>query len=132
MIGLDTNLLVRYFTQDNKTQADKAAEVIEKQCSKEKPGFIHDVVLCELAWVLESCYRCPKEAIVDTLEKILSTSQFQVAHRAHAWEALQIFRKSKADFSDCLIGVKNSFSGCRKTMTFDKNLDDTTHFSVIV
>lgn len=131
MTGLDTNLLVRYFTQDNKSEADKAAEVIEKQCSKEKPGFIHDVVLCELVWVLSSCYQCPKEAIVETLEKILSTTQFQVAHRAHVWEALQIFRTSKADFSDCLIGVKNSSSGCRKTLTLDKGLKDSSHFSVV-
>jgi len=131
VIGLDTNILVRYFTQDNKAEDQKATEVIEKQCSKDNPGFIHDVVLCELVWVLDSCYECPKEVISSTLEKILTTTQFQVAHRNHVWEALQIFRKSKADFSDCLIGVKNSFSGCRRTMSFDKSLKDINHFSVI-
>lgn len=131
MIGLDTNVLVRYFTQDNKAEAHKAGDVIEKRCSAANPGFIHDIVLCELVWVLDSCYECPKEVIVDTLEKILAAKQFQVAHRAHVWEAVQIFKNSKADFSDCLTGVKNSFSGCQKTMTFDKNLKETTHFSVI-
>lgn len=131
MIGLDTNVLVRYFTQDDKAEAQKANEVIEKQCSKDNPGFIHDVVLCELVWVLEACYKCPKEVISSTLEKILVTTQLQVAHRSHVWEALQIFRKSEADFSDCLIGVKNSFSGCRRTSSFDKSLKDINHFSVI-
>jgi predicted nucleic-acid-binding protein len=131
VIGLDTNILVRYFIQDDKTEGQTANEVIEKQCSKENPGFIHDVVLCELVWVLDSRYQCPKDVISTILEKILTTAQFQVAHRNYVWEALQIFRKSKADFSDCLIGVKNSFSGCRRTLSFDKGLKDTNHFSVI-
>lgn len=131
MIGIDTNILVRYLIQEDKEQARKAANIIERQCGKDNPGFVHDIVLCELVWVLVSRYRCSKEMIVSVLEKILTTTQFQVAHRSHVWEALQIFRKSKADFSDCLIGVKNSFSGCRKTMTFDKDLKETTHFSVM-
>ncbi len=68
---------------------------------------------------------------MEALEKILSTPQIQLAYRQHIWEALQIFKKSKAGFSDCLIGVKNSFSGCRRTMTFDKSLKETNHFSVL-
>lgn len=131
MIGLDTNVLVRYFTQDNKAEAQRANEAIEKQCSKDNPGFIHDIVLCELVWVLASCYECPKEVISETLEKILVSPQLRVAHRSHVWEAIQIFKKTKADFSDCLLGIKNSSSGCRKTVTFDKSLKETTHFSVI-
>jgi predicted nucleic-acid-binding protein len=48
VIGLDTNVLVRYLTQDDDKQWKQAVEIIEsgEQC------FICNVVLCEVIWVL--------------------------------------------------------------------------------
>src|SRR5438067_1911229 len=55
MIGLDTNVLVRYIAQDDERQGAKAARFIEQECSETRPAFIAVVVLCEIAWVLEDC-----------------------------------------------------------------------------
>lgn len=122
MIGLDTNVLVRYLVQDHPLQSKKAAAFIEKNCSHEAPAFISEIVLCELVWVLESAYGYKKDVIIQALERILMTAQFKVENKDNVWEALSAYRRSKADFSDCLIGAKNHTAGCEKTATFDHAL----------
>jgi predicted nucleic-acid-binding protein len=64
MIGLDTNVLVRYVAQDDSLQSPIAAEFIETVCSEKHPGFINHIVLCETVWVLDRCYHTDKDTIV--------------------------------------------------------------------
>ena len=78
MIGLDTNVLVRHLIQDEPRQSRVASACIENQCSREEPGFINRVVLCELVWVLESAYGFERARIAPVLESILQTAQFRV------------------------------------------------------
>ena len=78
MIGLDANVLVRYLAQDNLGQSRKAIQVITKQCTRDDPGFINRIALCELVWVLESAYGYSKDTIVTVLEKLLRTSQLKI------------------------------------------------------
>ena len=56
MIGLDTNVLLRYLTQDDPKQAERANNLILSQCTLQEPGQISLVVLCELVWVLRGAY----------------------------------------------------------------------------
>ena len=119
MIGLDTNVLVRYLVQDDPGQSRKATQVIAKQCTRDDPGFINRIVLCELVWVLESAYGYSKDAIVPVLEKLLRTSQLKIEDTQAAWTAFRSYQKGKADFADCLLGTTNRFNGCHETVTFD-------------
>ena len=64
MKGLDTNVLVRYLTQDDATQYEKAKPYLETNCTTQDPCFINTVVLCELAWVLEAAYRYTKDELI--------------------------------------------------------------------
>ena len=78
MIGLDTNVLVRHLVQDDPAQSHAATQVITKRCTRDEPGFINRIVLCELVWVLESAYGYSKDTIVVVLDKILRTSQLKI------------------------------------------------------
>ncbi len=120
MIGLDTNVLVRYLTQDDPVQARAASRCIEEECSAESPGFVNHLVLCELLWVLKRCYAVKQEQALQVIEQILKTVQFQVQDPHVVWAALRQARKGKADFPDCLIGRINISHGCRETVTFDQ------------
>ncbi len=122
MVGIDTNILVRYLVQDDPAQGKRASDFIEKTCTRENPGFINHIVLCELSWVLESVYSYEKETLIEVLEKILIVGQFEIENKDNVWAALHDYKNSKADFSDCLIARKNRFHGCEKTVTFDKGL----------
>lgn len=120
MIGIDTNVLVRHLVQDDLRQARKATQVITQRCTRDDPGFINRIVLCELVWVLESAYGYPKDTVVAVLEKLLRTSQLKIEDAQSAWTAFRMYQKGKADYADCLLGVTNRQAGCDSTVTFDQ------------
>jgi predicted nucleic-acid-binding protein len=124
VIGLDTNVLVRYLAQDDPRQAAKALHLIEKECSEARPGFITTIVLAELVWVLESCYGSAKAEIVAVLQRILRTKQLVVQDAETIWKAVRSFETSKADFGDCLIERIGGTHDCEYTATFDKGAAD--------
>ncbi len=120
MIGLDTNVLVRYLVEDDPAQASKAAQLIETRCTEDSPGFVNRVVLCELVWVLESAYDYPRATVAATLESLLRAAELEVDAADAARPALTAYRSRGVDFSDALIGRLNRNAGCDGTAGFDK------------
>jgi predicted nucleic-acid-binding protein len=120
MIGIDTNVLVRYMAQDDPAQSKLATRLIETQCDAATPGYISLVVLVELVWVSESCYGAERSDIVQLVRRLLSIRQLLVQQAEIAWKTLRQFEGSKADFADCLIGQVALAAGCSSVMTFDK------------
>ena len=92
MIGLDTNILVRYLTQDDPAQVQKATQVIEGAVEQGEPLYITSIVLCEMVWVLEAAYGHSKQEIQAVLERMLRTAQFRFDHKGQLWHALQDYR----------------------------------------
>jgi predicted nucleic-acid-binding protein len=131
MIGLDTNVLVRHLVQDDPGQSRKATQLITKQCTRDDPGFINRVVLCELVWVLESAYGYSKDTIVAVLDKLLRTSQLKIEDVQAAWTAFRMYQKGKADFADCLLGTTNRIGGCERTVTFDQPASKLQGFQLL-
>ncbi len=120
MIGLDTNVLVRYLTQDDQEQANKANKLIEQQLSAHKPGYITLITLVEIVWVLESCYGQSKNEILNILHALLTTKQLLIEQADIVYLALKRFANGHADFSDALIAILSENNGCRIVFTFDK------------
>ncbi|MGY2373408.1 PIN domain-containing protein [Pseudomonas sp. SDO524_S393] len=118
MIGLDTNVLVRYVTQDDPTQSPKACELIESLTTA-SPGFVSLVSVVELVWVLQSCYQSAKSDVINVLETLLRTRELIIEHAEIVWQALRRFTSNKADFADCLIERCAHAAGCKYTATFD-------------
>ncbi|VAX05981.1 hypothetical protein MNBD_GAMMA26-652 [hydrothermal vent metagenome] len=120
MIGLDSNVVIRYLVQDDKAQAGKANRLIEKVLTPERPGLINHITLAEIAWVLKRCYGVTKPELVNILEGLLTTKQLLVENIEVAWKALRAFEAGNGDFSDALIAYLNQQLGCEDTVTFDK------------
>ncbi len=120
MIGLDTNVIVRYITQDDSKQAAIANKLIEKNLSARKPGYITLVTLVEIVWVLDSCYEQPKESILNVIYALLTTRQIVVERADSVYIAMKRYRSGKADFSDAVISVVAENDGCDSIVTFDK------------
>jgi len=120
VIGLDTNVLVRYLSQDDPIQAAAANALIEGTLTTDSPGFISIVVLAELVWVLEAGYRCDRTQVCAVLEQLLRAKALVVEHADVAWRALRQFASSKADFADCLIERAGHANSCEYTVTFDR------------
>jgi len=118
MIGLDTNVLVRYVTQDDPMQSAKASRLIESLTAT-SPGFVSLVTVVELVWVLQSCYASAKSDVVMVLETLLHTRELTVERADIIWQALRKFVANTADFADCLIERCAHAAGCEYTATFD-------------
>lgn len=124
MIGLDTNVLVRYFQQDDPAQSAKASTLIES-FTAERRGFIASSVLVELAWVLSSKYKISRGDMATILERLLLAEEVVIEQPAVVWQALQVYRGSKADFADCLIERIGAAAGCDYTVTYDQDAAKT-------
>jgi predicted nucleic-acid-binding protein len=120
MIGLDTNVVIRYVTQDDPIQTAAAARMINS-LSSEAPAFLSLVVIVELVWVLEVAYRFKKNEIERVLETLLQSKELLVERAEIVWQALRKFSASRADFSDCLIERCGHAAECQYTVTFDHN-----------
>jgi predicted nucleic-acid-binding protein len=123
MVGLDTNVLVRYLAQDEPRQSASATRLIETRLSERSPGFISLVVLVELCWVLERLYRATHQEIGETISDLLETPRFHLQQREVVREAVARFRdkkSSKAGFADLLIAQLSLDAGCSETLSFDR------------
>lgn len=130
MIGLDTNVLVRYIMQDDAKQAAKATKLVES-LSAQSPGFISIVSVVELVWVLSSSYDLSREQVAQALEVILRAKQLVVDQAEHVVRALRTFRSGSADFADCMIERMAASAGCAQTMTFDKSAAKSAGMTLI-
>jgi predicted nucleic-acid-binding protein len=118
MIGLDTNVVVRYFAQDDEQQSARATALIES-LTDEMPGYLSQVTLVELVWVMQGAYKATKDEIIMILQRLLQTREIMVENAEVALQALARFSGSKAGFADCLIERSGHKAGCDYTATFD-------------
>lgn len=131
MIGIDTNILVRYITQDDELQSGVATEFIENYCSNGNKIFVNHLVICELVWVLKKCYKLPKPKTINVIEHILQISQFSIENAQVVWQALTDYKRGSADFADYVVGRTNTFNNCDETVTFDKKAGKSNGFALL-
>lgn len=122
MICLDTNVLVRYVTQDDPQQARLASALLERELSAENPGLVTAVALCELGWVLARSYKVPRAQIADIIERLLGVEPLMHEHRHAAVLAVEEVRAKGFDFADCLMARIGRQHGCAEFVTFDAAL----------
>ncbi len=130
MIGLDTNVVVRYFTHDDPQQTTLARKLMAS-LSPESRGFLSLVVIVELVWVLQGSYRFPKDEIVSALDTLLRSKELAVERADVAWQALRMFRVGRSEFADCLIERCAHEAGCERTMTFDRGAASTAGMQLL-
>lgn len=119
MIGLDTNVLVRYITQDDKRQAALANSLIES-LDDASPGFVTLITMVELSWVLESAYNFTRQQFAEVMQTLMTVDTIKLDRAAVVASSVRMYAASKADFSDCLIERLSASAGCEQTMTFNK------------
>jgi predicted nucleic-acid-binding protein len=131
MIGIDTNVLVRYIVQDDADQARAATRLIESRCTADDPGVLSLVVLCELVWVLDRGYAYGRDTIAGVLRGLLAADDLRVESSELAWQALGLYEKGRADFADYVIGLSHRGLGAESTFTFDRRTSDCKLFRVL-
>jgi len=132
MNGLDTNILIRYLTQDHPNQSPKATRIIERRFTREHPGFVSLVTIAETVWVLGSVYALPDREIADTVERILQADTLAVQNEQQVFTAMVALRQGWGEFADALIAAVGAWAGCDSTLTFDKKALRLAGFELVV
>ncbi len=117
MIAIDTNILVRYFADDDAAQSALARRFIEGELTIERPGLVTVVAVVELVWVLQRVYGQSAASVRQTLLKLLDAGQIVVEHADIVKSALT---HSHDEVADILIHETARIRGCEKTVTFDR------------
>jgi len=119
MIGLDTNILVRYFIKDDPEQTRRAVNLIYS-LSQTEPGWIGVAVFMELDWVLNNVFKVKKDRVVGIFDTLLASRELIVENAETVRDTLHLYRSRNTDFSDCLIASSARAAGCSRTVTFDR------------
>lgn len=132
MIGLDTNVVLRYLLQDDPAQTRLANRIFEQQLSAANPGFLNLATVLEIVWVLRSVLGRTPIQIAAHLETILSRTTLEVQNAEQVYEAAFALKRGTGEFEDALIGALNAWAGCSRTVTFDRKAGRLPHFRRIV
>ena len=120
MIGLDTNVVVRYLTQDDPVQSRKATEILERRLTPEKPGFLCVVTMVETVRVLERAYGLSAKQIAAALERMIQTDVLLIENEQEVFTAMTALKSGRGSFADALIAALGAKAGCEHTLTFDQ------------
>ena len=132
MIGLDTNVILRYLLQDDPKQTRQANQIVDRQLSEQTPGFISLVTVLEIVWVLRSLLKRNPSQIASHLENLLAADSLEVQNEQQVFEAVFALKRGTGEFEDALIGALNAWAGCTRTLTFDRKAARLPHFQAIV
>jgi predicted nucleic-acid-binding protein len=130
MIGLDTNILVRYLTQDDPVQSRKATEILERRLTEDNPGFVSIVAIVETVWVLERAYGFSGAEIVAAVERMLQADALVVESEFEVFTAMIAVKEARGSFADAIIAALGAKAGCSCTLTFDEKALRLTGFEV--
>lgn len=117
MIGLDTNVLVRYVVQDDKKQAAQATALIES-FNDDEQGFISLVALVEFHWIVRRTYKANRREAEALIRDWLIAREIVVEHADAIQRAIDR-TNDQFEFPDALIGELGLRAGCEYTATFD-------------
>lgn len=120
MIGIDTNVVIRFLAQDDDVQSPIATRFMSR-LSRERPGFVSTVVLAEIAWVLSRAYRTSREDIAKAVEGLLRSAELVVENADAAYRALGVYRISRGvEFADALIAQTAALAGATESVTLER------------
>ncbi len=119
MVGIDTNILVRYIVRDDAAQAAQADGLLQRLTPSD-PGHVTIVALAELVWVLRRSYRLSRSEVATALEPLLLSQTVRVQHAAAVLPALNALRRGTGEFADAVIAALGEPAGCSTTYTFDR------------
>ncbi len=120
---LDTNIFIRFLTDDVPEKADACEQIFKKAVEKEETLFTTDLVIAEIVWALESFYELPKKEVQDKVEKILNTPNLMCPHKDLILSALVLYSEKNIDYIDACNALTLKEKGIEELYSYDKHYD---------
>ena len=122
MIGIDTNILLRLWLNDDPAQSKRIDQLLAEHGSLPGSLLVTDVVLVEAVWTLRSAFEQDKHAQLIAVRSLLEETAFAFEDREAVAAALTLFESGSCGFADCLVVAKHARQGCDFTATFDRGM----------
>ena len=122
MIGIDTNILLRLWLNDDPAQNRRIDALLAVHGSTPGSLLVTDVVLAEAVWTLRSAFDQDQDAVALAVRSILDESAFAFEDREAVNKALVLYQAGSCGFADCLVVAKHARHGCDFTVTFDRGM----------
>jgi predicted nucleic-acid-binding protein len=119
MIGIDTNVLLRFLVDDDPAQNSLARSFMAERTA-EDPAYIGAIVLSETVCFLVSRLGYTKKHVIDLLDALLQSGEVLIEHSDALRSLIADSKTPIADVADHLIAWSAIKSGCTRTVTFDK------------
>jgi predicted nucleic-acid-binding protein len=131
MIGIDTNILVRYLTPDDPIQSAKAAEVLERRLTEKNPGFVSVVAMVKTVWVLDRAYFLRSQEIATAIERLLQVEVLAIETSRKCSLRWSHSNRGADPYADALIAELGARVGCTRTLTFDRKVTRLSGFELV-
>jgi len=131
MIGLDTNILVRYLAQDDPVQSAKASDILERRLTLRNPGYVSVIAMVETVWVLDRAYGLPAQEIAAAVERMLQVEVLVIENEQEVFRAMVALKQGHGSFADALIAGLGARAGCTRTLTFDRKATRLAGFQLV-
>jgi len=120
---IDTNIFIRFLTDDVPEKADACEEIFKQAVEKKETLFTTDLVIAEIVWVLESFYDLSKEDVQDKVEKILNTPNLICPNKDLVLSALNLSSEKNIDYADAYNALILKEKGIKELYSYDKDYD---------
>jgi len=120
---IDTNIFIRYLTDDDPVKADACEKIFTRMIAKEEVCFTTDMVIAEIVWILESFYELSKQEIQDMVEKILNTPNLSCSNKDLILNALVLYSEKNIDYIDAYNAFIMKDNGTKELYTYDRHFD---------
>lgn len=120
-VVLDTNIFIRYFTQDIKSQYKKAKQIFEDIEAENIRGLVSILVVNEIIWIMDKYYEINQSVYLPKLIKLLLLKYIKIIEidKDRLIRILQTMEKARLDFTDLYLLYT---AGETKIFSFDKDL----------
>ena len=122
MIGIDTNILLRLWLDDDPAQNERIDALLAEHGATPGSLRVTDVVLAEALWTLRSAFDQDKPAQLVAVRSLLEETAFAFEDREAIGQAVALFEAASYGFSDCLVVARHARQGCDFTATFDRGM----------
>lgn len=129
MLTIDTNILARYFLQDDSVQARAAEALLTEKCTEDSPAFVPTIVLVETLWVLRKVFTKPQ--LLQILDLLVHTKEFLLEQADVVRKAIETFQQEAMGFADCLIAAVAARHNALPVFTFDKKAARSDIFQLL-
>ena len=120
---VDTNIFIRFLTEDIPDKADACEKLFKRAISGKAQLFTTDLVIAEIVWVLESYYELAKNDVREKVEKILNTPNLFCPQKDIILSALNVYTEKNIDFIDAFNAMTSKDKGIGELHSYDPHFD---------